>query len=82
MIQINFLDYPGKCWVERSNKAYSVGEIWSDGSSVCGQYKCEDEGSLVVYTDCGHPKTAPPGYKEEGDLSKPYPDCCPKRVKI
>jgi len=70
-------DHPGKCWSDDTNTAYAVGEKFQP-KNTCAEYTCENDLSITI-VGCGT-VAAPPGYHEETDEHKPYPDCCPKIV--
>ena len=42
-----FTEYPGKCYIERTKKAYSVDEKWQYPDECTG-YRCAKEGDKFV----------------------------------
>ncbi|KAG4075547.1 hypothetical protein HA402_003372 [Bradysia odoriphaga] len=70
-------DFPNQCYVPQDQTGYAVGEHTSIGG--CRQINCYSNFAFGVF-GCGT-VGAPPGYHNEIDLSKPYPDCCINFVK-
>ncbi|KAJ6642821.1 hypothetical protein Bhyg_07775, partial [Pseudolycoriella hygida] len=67
-------DYPGKCYDTKTKIAHSPGEIFT--IPKCTRVTCNHDLSFD-YATCGVVGTAPPCYVVDGDLSLPYPMCCP-----
>lgn len=42
-------DHPEKCWFKEDNKAYAVGEKWSQSES-CGRLTCNEDYSVTLAT--------------------------------
>lgn len=75
-------EHPGKCYSDVTKTAYDVKETWGQ-RGVCVQYECSQDvdGNFVITThgciDTSEFENDPYCWITEGDLSNPYPSCCP-----
>ncbi|XP_031621447.1 uncharacterized protein LOC116339609 [Contarinia nasturtii] len=71
-------EYPGKCWDGYRKMAFDVGVHRPNNS--CEEIDCGP--TFIVQTKTCGVIMPPPGYRNEIDLTKEYPNCCFKFVKI
>ncbi|KAJ8924582.1 hypothetical protein NQ315_000731, partial [Exocentrus adspersus] len=72
---IVFLEHDGHCYTDSNN----IGALKVDEErrieGQCVMARCLENKDISLF-GCGVVGVAPPCYVAEGDLSKPYPDCC------
>ncbi|KAK9890254.1 hypothetical protein WA026_010364 [Henosepilachna vigintioctopunctata] len=66
-------DHPNECWVENIGY-FKNGETKRDPNQ-CAEVKCEGNGEYSI-TGCIKVNVEDPCTVNDGDLSKPFPDCC------
>ncbi|KAG4068594.1 hypothetical protein HA402_004935 [Bradysia odoriphaga] len=89
-------DHPGKCWFEEKQIEMNDGDKITSTKFPCVQYVCRKNDMGLDFTYLGYESDygfyfhRPScsefmpycGYRvQEGDLTKPYPDCCPTAVE-
>ncbi|KAL0268661.1 UNVERIFIED_CONTAM: hypothetical protein PYX00_010507 [Menopon gallinae] len=76
--------HPRKCYNEWEKKYYGVGEEMKRKENSCVKRICsglvEDTKMQITETSCGFVKAEGQCRKQEGDLKKKYPECCPHVV--
>ncbi|KAK8377032.1 hypothetical protein O3P69_013579 [Scylla paramamosain] len=73
-------DHSDKCWVEKQQKAYAIGEKWM--GEYCIEYTCQKSstGLALSWNTCPKLSTQRAGCTIMQDLTLDYPKCCPRYV--
>lgn len=78
LLNVLFIDHPGKCWIEDAKAAVAPGESYSKIGN-CVSYNCHSDFSYQG-EQCGVIGTQPPCKVSGVDNTKLWPECCPKIV--
>ncbi|XP_049793353.1 U-scoloptoxin(16)-Er12a-like [Schistocerca nitens] len=72
--------YPGKCYDQRRNEGYAVGQTWHRIREPCSQFTCaqgKTKGKYIIKGKGCDPVTPKKGCRiEEGNSKAKYPRCC------